>query len=241
MRQQVDANPDDQFWRALGLVLKQFDGLVDGYRARVSSEGPAASHVYGNLTKRDLLFMNGNGELYDVLAKPRNITEPGNTADGLLRFNPHSAASFDDPSLSPGALFTRLAGSGKCSALIKVASDLSNLYMAHSTWDTFTAMLRIFKHYHLNLNDEYALGLVLYCRMAFSGDGLVAVKQTVLDYFSVVCMYLAAMVLAWCQSHHSHVDQDGRCKAHCVFVLPWCVGASSVRWCFKYSRLIQLP
>lgn len=151
VRQQVQAHADDPFWRALGLVMRQFDGLVDGYQARARAEGPAKSHEFGNLTKRDLLFINGNGELYDVLAKPRNIS------DDRLHFNPRSPRSFDDPSLSPGELFTRLAGSGKCSALIKVASDLSNLYMAHSTWDTFTAMLRIFKHYNLQLNDPYVL------------------------------------------------------------------------------------
>lgn len=155
VRQQVDQyQEDDVFWRALGLVLRQFDGLVEGYRARVSAEGSSQAHVYGNLTKRDLLFMNGNGELYDVLAMPR-----GNESRAL-GFNPHGAASFDDPSLTPDMLFTRLAGSGKCSALVKVASDLSNIYMAHSTWDTFTAMLRIFKHYQFQLNDPYVVLLL---------------------------------------------------------------------------------
>ncbi len=39
----------------------------------------------------------------------------------------------------------------------QVASDLSNIFMAHSTWDTFTAMLRIYKHYKFNLHDEYVV------------------------------------------------------------------------------------
>lgn len=42
--------------------------------------------------------------------------------------------------------------SGKCSALIKVSADLSDIYMGHSTWDSFTAMTRIYKHYQLNLH-----------------------------------------------------------------------------------------
>jgi hypothetical protein len=41
---------------------------------------------------------------------------------------------------------------GKCSALIKVSADLSDIFFGHSTWDSFTAMTRIYKHYQLNLH-----------------------------------------------------------------------------------------
>lgn len=40
---------------------------------------------------------------------------------------------------------------GKCSALVKVSADLSDVFFGHSTWDSFTAMTRIYKHYQLNL------------------------------------------------------------------------------------------
>lgn len=39
---------------------------------------------------------------------------------------------------------------GKCSALIKVTGDLGDLLIGHSTWDSFTAMTRIFKHYEFD-------------------------------------------------------------------------------------------
>lgn len=43
---------------------------------------------------------------------------------------------------------------GKCSALVKVTGDLSDLLLGHSTWDTFTAMMRIYKHFELGLREE---------------------------------------------------------------------------------------
>jgi hypothetical protein len=43
------------------------------------------------------------------------------------------------------------AAAGKCSALVKVTADLSDIFFGHSTWDSFTAMTRIFKHYQFNL------------------------------------------------------------------------------------------
>lgn len=47
---------------------------------------------------------------------------------------------------------------GKCSALIKVSADLSDIFMGHSTWDSFTAMTRIYKHYQLNLQQVTGVG-----------------------------------------------------------------------------------
>ena len=55
------------------------------------------------------------------------------------------------PPRPPAPCPPQVALSGKCSALIKLAPDLSDIFMAHATWDTFTAMLRIYKHYHFNL------------------------------------------------------------------------------------------
>ena len=39
--------------------------------------------------------------------------------------------------------------SGKCSGLIKLLPDNSELFVSHDTWDTYYAMLRVFKLYDL--------------------------------------------------------------------------------------------
>jgi hypothetical protein len=52
---------------------------------------------------------------------------------------------------------------GKCSALIKVSADLSDIFFGHSTWDSFTAMTRIYKHYQLNLQQVCVSRELLIC------------------------------------------------------------------------------
>ncbi len=45
----------------------------------------------------------------------------------------------------------RVKAGGMCSALIKVTGDMSDMFMAHSSWFTFIATNRIFKHYNFGL------------------------------------------------------------------------------------------
>ncbi|XP_037702247.1 phospholipase B-like 1 [Choloepus didactylus] len=42
---------------------------------------------------------------------------------------------------------------GHCSALIKVLPGFENIYFAHSSWYTYAAMLRIYKHWDFNIHD----------------------------------------------------------------------------------------
>ncbi|XP_059041988.1 phospholipase B-like 1 isoform X2 [Mustela lutreola] len=43
---------------------------------------------------------------------------------------------------------------GHCSALIKVLPGFENIYFAHSSWYTYAAMLRIYKHWDFNIKDK---------------------------------------------------------------------------------------
>uniref|UniRef100_A0A8C2W3L2 Phospholipase B-like n=1 Tax=Chinchilla lanigera TaxID=34839 RepID=A0A8C2W3L2_CHILA len=43
---------------------------------------------------------------------------------------------------------------GHCSALIKVLPGFENIYFGHSSWYTYAAMLRIYKHWDFNIKDE---------------------------------------------------------------------------------------
>ncbi|XP_016052929.1 PREDICTED: phospholipase B-like 1 [Miniopterus natalensis] len=62
------------------------------------------------------------------------------------------------PSLSPMKnssleLFKRW-DQGHCSALIKVLPGFENIFFAHSSWYTYAAMLRIYKHWDFNIRDK---------------------------------------------------------------------------------------
>ncbi|KAL1776026.1 phospholipase B-like 1 [Sigmodon hispidus] len=62
------------------------------------------------------------------------------------------------PSLSPTKdsnmkVFKRW-NMGHCSALIKVLPGFENIFFAHSSWYTYAAMLRIYKHWDFNIKDK---------------------------------------------------------------------------------------
>lgn len=62
------------------------------------------------------------------------------------------------PSLSPtkntSLKFVKRWDMGHCSALIKVLPGFENIFFAHSSWYTYAAMLRIYKHWDFNIKDE---------------------------------------------------------------------------------------
>jgi hypothetical protein len=61
---QVKANEGSTQWQMLDLVLAQFDGIMAGYQARHEAE----PEEIPPLSKRDLIFLNGNGMLSSLPA-----------------------------------------------------------------------------------------------------------------------------------------------------------------------------
>ena len=121
------------YWMAVCLAIRQFDGLVAGYKAAAAA-GEAPTLKYD-----DIFFMESNGDLYDII----DMMDPSQ--------RPSWNGISDDDKDGAEKVFQSIALSGKCSALVKLAPDLSDIFMGHSTWDSYTAMLRIYKHYMFNL------------------------------------------------------------------------------------------
>uniref|UniRef100_U3FA79 Phospholipase B-like n=1 Tax=Micrurus fulvius TaxID=8637 RepID=U3FA79_MICFL len=128
-RQQIKNNKDDPFWRNAGYIIAQLDGLYMGNLewAKRQKRTP--------LTEFEISFLNAIGDLLDLIpalsSKSRND---------------------DSPSMS-GASNMYEWDMGHCSALIKVLPGYENIYFGHSSWFTYAATLRIYKHWDFRIID----------------------------------------------------------------------------------------
>ncbi|XP_029954719.1 phospholipase B-like 1 [Salarias fasciatus] len=170
----------DPLWKHLGLILAQLDGLHAG------AAQWAKSRQIEPLSAFAVQFLNGVGDLLDLVP---TLTPRSNS------------------SARPGGL--RMPGMGHCTALIKVLPGFENLLFGHSSWYTYAATMRIYKHWDFRVSDtRVATG-----RMSFSsypgflmslddfyllGSGLL-MTQTSIGVFnaSLFSQLSAHSLLAW--------------------------------------------
>ncbi|XP_069578281.1 phospholipase B-like 1 [Brachyistius frenatus] len=76
-------------------------------------------------------FLNGVGDLLDLVPA---LTPRSNSSTGTFR----------------------MPGMGHCTALIKVLPGFENLLFGHSSWYTYAATMRIYKHWDFRVSDAYA-------------------------------------------------------------------------------------
>uniref|UniRef100_A0ACB8FNW0 Uncharacterized protein n=1 Tax=Sphaerodactylus townsendi TaxID=933632 RepID=A0ACB8FNW0_9SAUR len=144
-REQIRNNPDDQFWRHTGYIIAQMDGLYMGTLewAKQQKRPP--------LTVFETRFPSAAGDLLDLIPS----------------FLSHSTEENYD-FLSGGRIKYRW-DMGHCSALIKVLPGYENIYFAHSSWFTYAATLRIYKHWDFKIDSpETSSGRVSFS--SYPGD-----------------------------------------------------------------------
>lgn len=199
-------NPD-RWWASVCLVIKQFDGLIAGYYA--AAEGNAGFYNKDDLlqmTPLNFLALESNGDLYDIIEQWDPSERPSWSVDG---------------STDPEELFDAVALSGKCSALVKVTKD--DVFMSHATWDTYTAALRIYKHYEIHLHeleaDASKIAFSSYPGQLFSDDdffimdsGLVMLQTTNKLFDPRLFTLLSTKsVLSWQRVRAAHwISKDGK-------------------------------
>jgi hypothetical protein len=120
----------DEFYRTLGLVLAQYDGLVAGYKYAA----PSLHHE--PLTNFDFQMLNGVGDFFDLI--PAVMPQ-------LRR---------DFFTLPRDQVEAYVFQSGKCSALVKLLGDFSNMFFSHTSWWSYHSMIRMMKHYSTPLADK---------------------------------------------------------------------------------------
>jgi hypothetical protein len=127
VRAQAASNTSD-YWVAAKRVLLQFNGIVAGYKAECSEKNEG---LYPTLTEEQLYWMQADGDLIDL----QNALDPS-----PMRMGRRSRKRVAN-GLPPGQ---------RCSSLIKLLPDNSDMFFGHATWDDYSNMApRIFKTYSL--------------------------------------------------------------------------------------------
>jgi len=125
-RQQVQKNPDSPYWNYVGNLASQFDGLVAGYNA-----SPQA--VTNPLPLWAFTMLNALGDLFDIIPATSASKRP------------------DFKKMSYKDMVEHMNTNGHCSALLKVTPGLEEIYVGHTSWFVYSAMLRIYKTYEFSL------------------------------------------------------------------------------------------
>jgi len=131
----------DPFWAQAGNVLAQLDGLVAGYAVAVHHGSVPA------LDRFSFQMLSAAGDLSDII--------PG--------VSKHRRIDWD--ALSPPEATDLHARLGRCTAMVKVTPDFSDIFIGHSTWQDYSNTNRIFKHYHFNFSNPTTASR----RVSFSG------------------------------------------------------------------------
>eukprot|EP01135_Chromosphaera_perkinsii_P002466 Nk52_evm72s223 gene=Nk52_evmTU72s223 len=133
----IQENPEDGYWRQVALVQSQFDGLVDGY-SKYHEEGQ-------ELDRFAFAMLNAVGDLLDL----KTVFSKKEKAEWDSFMNPDSGKR-----KNPVETKLKVGLSTHCTALIKVLPDLSDLLFSHSSWFSYSAMNRIYKHYFFQSSEK---------------------------------------------------------------------------------------
>lgn len=124
-------------------------------------DDPFWRHTGYVVTQLDGLYLGAGKRASEEKIKPMTMFQIQflNAVGDLLDLIPSLS-----PTKSSSMMKFNIWEMGHCSALIKVLPGFENIYFAHSSWYTYAAMLRIYKHWDFNIKDEYTFSK----RLSFS-------------------------------------------------------------------------
>lgn len=147
------AEPKEMFDRYVRNVFLQTWGVLDGYNAMTPGD---------QMSLVDLFILNSDGEtpelemaldMEEALLRQSTRDEPGelsflqtpSSRKGMLRREQELKA------LTPAKWRDIKRKTGRCSALVRLGANNSDLYVGHATFSDFSEMLRVFKYYDFPL------------------------------------------------------------------------------------------
>jgi len=128
-REQVAKHPDCPYWGYIGTLLSQMDGMIAGYGA--SSEAESRP-----LSLWAFTLINSMGDLFDIIPATQPSKRP------LFH------------KMDYKKLQMYMNTNGHCSALIRVLPGLEEIFVGHTSWFTYSSMLRIYKSYEFHLQNK---------------------------------------------------------------------------------------
>ena len=116
----------DPYWEHVYYIYKQMMGLFDGYNSVAENEKKLG------LINFQMVVANADIE------------------DAVFYNNAKRRPNFKNMTLEEIRTYTALHT--HCSSLVKVANDLSDIWIGHNTWTTYGTMIRTFKEYRFVSN-----------------------------------------------------------------------------------------
>ena len=118
----------DPYWEHVYYIYQQMLGLFDGYNS-VAEKDKQLGLIYFQMVV-------ANADIEDAIYYNNTIKRP----------------NFKNMTVEEIRTFTALHT--HCSALVKIADDLSDIWMGHNTWTTYGNMIRTFKEYRFISNRQ---------------------------------------------------------------------------------------
>eukprot|EP00808_Paulinella_micropora_P030226 g72967.t1 len=142
-----------KYWNEVSLVLAQIHGLTEGYNAKADNSQ--------RIDFLDMFMLNMDGDMITLLpylaSNWPKLEEGAEAIEISEKFNEQLMRYWSRDHLYPIDYPRPYGGSMnhfKCSALVRLLPDGSDLFVGHSTWDGYGSMLRVYKHYHWGLREQ---------------------------------------------------------------------------------------
>lgn len=179
---------------------------------------PFWRHTGYVLTQLDGLYLGAQRRASEEKIKPMTMFQIQflNAVGDLLDLIPSLS-----PTISSSMQKFKIWEMGHCSALIKVLPGFENIYFAHSSWYTYAAMLRIYKHWDFNIKDSFTTSK----RLSFSsypgfleslddfyilGSGLILLQTTNSVYNKTLLkLVVPETLLAWQRVRVANMMAEG--------------------------------
>ncbi|OHT12929.1 Phospholipase B-like protein B [Tritrichomonas foetus] len=149
VRQAVEAYQDSEFWQTIGLILTQFDGLVQGYQLKFPEGHP------NHMTEFDLWFLQSEGDMFDIAeiypTDKQDIKGPTQNNIKSNFVNQHQAKSAKNLKglLGKNTKSGKITPGEHCSGLIRILPDYSDLFFAHDAWSDYRELHGELKEYNI--------------------------------------------------------------------------------------------